>query len=173
MPISDDASQDLVDVFYVDLVRPLGNLVILFAQAEASLLAMISALKRVGERQAQEVFKAPDAKEQIIALVASSGLQGSELAELSDRIGQYWSDKETRNRYFHDNWFVVIAEEGFPATRGLPLKKGATVKFGDPTAQDVWNLAASFRAHKGHFNHVVWQRSRDLQADFKVNHMNS
>jgi len=164
MPISEDTSQDLVDVFYVDLVRPLGNLVILFAQAEASLLAMISVLKGVDERQAQAVFKAPDAKEQIIALVVSSGFQGFELAELTDRIGQYWSDKETRNRYFHDDWFVVIAAEGFPATRGLPLKKGAKVRFGDPTAQDVWNLAASFRDHKGHFDYVVWLLSRDLQA---------
>jgi hypothetical protein len=31
---------DLVDVFYADLVRPLGNLVILYARAEAALLEL-------------------------------------------------------------------------------------------------------------------------------------
>jgi hypothetical protein len=35
---------DLVDVFYARFVRPLGNLTILFAQAEATWLVLVAAL---------------------------------------------------------------------------------------------------------------------------------
>ena len=43
--MADDTEQeDLVDVFYRPLVRPLGNLVITFAQAEASLLELVTEL---------------------------------------------------------------------------------------------------------------------------------
>jgi hypothetical protein len=154
-------NQDLVDVFYADLVRPLGNLVILFAQAEASLLAMVSALKGIDAKQAQVLFKSKDAKTQILALVTSSGLQGFALSELTSRIEQYWLDRDARNRLIHDDWFVVMTGRGYPATRGLPLRKGSDVVFGDPTPEHVWQLASAFLEHMNHFEHVVWQRSRN------------
>src|SRR5262249_34875013 len=91
---------DIVDVFYRPLVQPLGNLVILFAQAEAALLNLVATLKNVDERQAQAVFKSSDAKDQVVALVrTSSGLQGFELSELLAGIEAFWADKDRRNRY--------------------------------------------------------------------------
>jgi hypothetical protein len=60
-------TDDLVDVFFRSLVQPLGNLVVLFAQAEASLLDLVAALKGVDEWGAQAVLKSKkDAKEQVL-----------------------------------------------------------------------------------------------------------
>jgi hypothetical protein len=60
---------DLVDVFYADLVRPLGNLVILYAQAEAALLELWVALTGCKEKEAQKFLEEPPLKvqEQIAA----------------------------------------------------------------------------------------------------------
>src|SRR6185436_20296291 len=66
----------------------------------------------------------------------------SKLSELLDAIGNYWSDRAQRNRYYHDEWFVVLEEGGIPATRGLPLKKGSDVVFDDPTVEQIWERAA-------------------------------
>jgi hypothetical protein len=96
---------DLVDVFYRALVQPLGNLVILFAQAEASLLDLVAAWKDDDEQKAQKVLKAQDAKDQILELVKISGFKDFELKELLEGVAALWSDKERRNRYIHDEWF--------------------------------------------------------------------
>ena len=69
-------TDDLVDVFYRPLVQPLGNLVILCAQAEASLLDLVAAMQGSDERQAQSVLKREDAKDQILALVRDRSVQG-------------------------------------------------------------------------------------------------
>jgi hypothetical protein len=44
MPTPPPEPEDLVDVFYVRFVRPLGNLVVLFAQAEAAWLELLAEL---------------------------------------------------------------------------------------------------------------------------------
>src|SRR6185436_10176313 len=72
-------TDDLVDVFYRPLVQPLGNLVILCAQAEASLLDLVAAMQGSDERQAQSVLKREDAKDQILALVRDRSVQGFEI----------------------------------------------------------------------------------------------
>ena len=74
--MADDAEQeDLVDVFYRPLVRPLGNLVITFAQAEASLLELVTELEGT-EENARRILKNFDdtAQERVIDLVKASGL---------------------------------------------------------------------------------------------------
>ena len=59
----DDREQaDIVDVFYVPFVRPLGNLVIKFAQAEAALLDLLAVLNGGDERAAHEILKSHEAK---------------------------------------------------------------------------------------------------------------
>jgi hypothetical protein len=155
-------TDDLVDSFYSHLVQPLGNLVILFAQAEASLLQLVATLKGVDEWQAQDVLKAKDAKEQAIRLVMTAGFGAFE-AELRYSVEGFWSDKARRNRYIHDEWFPLLAEGGIPATRGLPYKKGSGIVFDDPTADDVWGLAKRFRDHQERFSHGVYilQRGAD------------
>jgi hypothetical protein len=45
--------EDLVDVFYSPFVRPLGNLVILFAQAEAAWFQLVAELTGCAEKEAQ------------------------------------------------------------------------------------------------------------------------
>jgi hypothetical protein len=43
-------------------------------------------------------------------------------SELIAGVEKFWSDKETRNRLMHDEWYVAI-EEGptaVPSTRGIP-----------------------------------------------------
>ena len=85
----------------------------------------------------------------------------SKLSELLDAIGNYWSDRAQRNRYYHDEWFVVLEEGGIPATRGLPLKKGSDVVFDDPTVEQIWERAARFREHKSLFSHAAYVIRRD------------
>ncbi|UGY03268.1 hypothetical protein [Bradyrhizobium quebecense] len=149
---------DLVDVFYRPLVQPLGNLVILFAQAEASLLDLVAALKDVDEWQAQAVLKMKNPKEQVLALVrASSGFEGFDLSELLDGVEGFWADKERRNRYIHDEWFPLLDEEGTPAIRGLPHKKGSDVTWDAPTAADIWALARGFQVREHLFSHAAFR----------------
>jgi hypothetical protein len=62
-------TDDLVDDFYRPLIRQLGNLIILCALAEASLLDLVAALADADERQAQSVLKRQDAKDQVLTLM--------------------------------------------------------------------------------------------------------
>ena len=117
--------EDIVDSFYRDLVQPLGNLVILFAQAEASLVDLLIALDgRIDQRAAQRILKADDAKQKVLALAQTSGLVDYELTELLNGIDQYWADRESRNRFIHDEWFVALRDGGIPATRGFTTEEG-------------------------------------------------
>jgi hypothetical protein len=121
---------DLVDVFYAPFVRPLGNLVVLFAQAEAAWLELVAELSGCTEKEAQRFLqmKAPDAKQELIPLAQTSGIEGFDLQELSEGIESYCSDREHRNRLTHDEWYVDLFQVGgVPSTRGLPRKKNAAV----------------------------------------------
>src|SRR5262245_12875275 len=51
--------EDLVDVFYVPFVGPLGNLVILFAQAEAAWLQLVAELTGCTEKEAPNRSSTP------------------------------------------------------------------------------------------------------------------
>jgi hypothetical protein len=149
--------EDLVDEFYRPLVQSLGNLVILFAQAEAALNDLVSALIDADEWQAQAVLKRPDAKDQVLSLVtASQCLDQSARDELLTGVETFWTDKDRRNRYVHDEWFPLVGLGGAPATRGLPRKKGSEVVFDEPAAGDIWALARSFRDYSGLFEHASW-----------------
>ncbi len=151
---------DLVDTFYRHLVRPLGNLVILCAQAEASLLDLIAVLQSSDELQAQAVLKSKDTKQEVLALIRTSTLQDCSRSELLEAIESYWNDRLRRNRYYHDEWFVAPSEGGFVSIRGLPWKKGSGVVFDDPTADEIWALAARFREHDHLFSHTAWALRR-------------
>jgi hypothetical protein len=158
-------TDDLVDVFYRDLVQPLGNLVILFAQAEASLLDLVAAWKDGDEQEGQKVLKAPDAKDQILELVKTSGFEGFELKELLEGVENFWSDRARRNRYIHDEWFPLVDDNGSPATRGLPRKKGSEVVWDYPTPEQVWGLAKNFQDHEHLFSHAVYVIRRERKSD--------
>jgi hypothetical protein len=165
--MADFEQPDIVDEFYIPFVRPLGNLVITFAKAEAALLELVTELKGGDESLALSVLKADKAKEQILALIRDSIFQGFDLKELVDGIESFWSDKERRNRYIHDEWYVGFYEEGnFLGTRGFPRKKNSSVVWGDPTPADVWNLALSFQQHDYLFSATAYGlRKRRNPAD--------
>jgi hypothetical protein len=150
---------NLVDVFYVSFVRPLGNLVVLFAQAEAAWLELIAELTGSTEKEAQRFLqmKAQDAKQEIIPLAQASGIEGFDLRELSEGIESYYCNRECRNRLMHDEWWVDVSDGGLPKTRGLPRKKGAVEVWGDSTPDDVWRLALRFREYKSLFSHRAYE----------------
>ena len=152
--MTDDPDQpDLVDVFYRSLVRPLGNLVITFAQAEASLLELVTELDGT-EENARRILKNLDdaARGRVIDLIETkSGLVGFDLAELLKAIVSFWQDKERRNRYIHDEWFPDLTT-GAPMTRGLPRKRAATIMFDAPSPEEVWALAKRFRENGSLFS---------------------
>jgi hypothetical protein len=151
--------EDLVDVFYVPFVRPLGNLVILFAQAEATWLELVAELIDCTEKEAQSFLqmRAADAKQKIVPLAQTSGIDGFALKELSEGVDNYYCDRERRHRLTHDEWFVgALGAGGVPMTRGLPRKKGANAVWGDSKPEDVWQLARRFREYDHLFSHVTY-----------------
>jgi hypothetical protein len=137
---------DLVDIFYAPFIRALGNLVIIYAQAEAALIKFLTALLGC-EKAAHDLMKCQDCKDQVLALISKSIFTGFSLSELIAGVEKFWSDKETRNRLMHDEWYVAI-EEGptaVPSTRGIPRKKQSNVVWAHPTPLDLWKLAYSFQ----------------------------
>jgi hypothetical protein len=103
--------KDLVDVFYAPFVRPLGNLTVLFAQAEAALLEFAAELTGETEKDAQRFLqmKAADAKREIMPLAQASGIEGFDLEELSEKIESYCCDRERRNRLIHDDGMSICS----------------------------------------------------------------
>ena len=165
--MTDDPDQpDLVDVFYRSLVRPLGNLVITFAQTEAALLELVTELDGT-EENARRILKNLDdaALERVIELIKTSDLTGFGLAELLEAAVSFWKDRERRNRYIHDEWFPDLTT-GDAVSRGLPKKKAATVIFDAPSPEEVWTLAKRFRETGSLFSITAHKRSKpaDSQA---------
>ncbi len=151
--------KDLVD--QKELVQPLGNLVITFAQAESALLRLVQAcIAAEGaipddrcEPEATAIYKNEKAKDLIIAKIAAAGLPKYHRDEAKKHIRRFFTDKAKRNRYFHDDWYVnVFKPGGVAATRGLPPKKGSKVTYDEPKPEDVWALALRFRDHRGAFD---------------------
>ena len=128
------ASEDLIDQAYFLFIRPLGNLVVLCAQAEAALLAFVAELMRRDEPAAQAVLKKKDAQRTIIELVQQeSNIQDFERSELVHGVEHYYSDCKRRNRYMHDEWYVsLLTNIGVPRTRGFPRKKDSQPVWDDP-----------------------------------------
>jgi hypothetical protein len=87
-------------------------------------------------------------------------------AQSSRQQSTYWSDKERRNRYIHDDWYVALTEDSaIPATRGLPLKKGSDVVWDEPTPNEVWKLAHRFVEYKSLFSHAAYEIQRRKTTD--------
>lgn len=150
--------EDVVDTFYLQFVRPLGNLVIIYAQAEWSLIELISECEKTGERAALEILKGPAAKKVTLDLVSRSGLEGYDLEDSLNHVSEFWISKDMRNRYIHDEWFPnILSSEATVTTRGIPPKKGSDVIWDDPTPQNVWALAVRFREHKSAFSYGAYK----------------
>jgi hypothetical protein len=149
--VTDEAPADLVDVFYTELVKPLGNLVILCAQAEAALLELWIDLSGCTEDKAQKFFLEEQAKvERQIAARAQTALP-DHVQELSDQIKSYYCDRKQRHRLIHDEWYVSLLDGiARPRTRGLP-RKSNNVAWGDPEAGEIWELARRFRDYRSLF----------------------
>ena len=163
--MTDDPDQpDLVDVFYRSLVRPLGNLVITFAQTEAALLELVTELDGT-EENARRILKNLDdaALERVIELIKTSDLTGFGLAELLEAAVSFWKDRERRNRYIHDEWFPDLTT-GAPMTRGLPRKRAATIMFDAPSPEEVWALARRFRENGSLFS-ITAHKLRTIRSD--------
>jgi hypothetical protein len=141
---------DLVDVFMAPYVRPLGNLVVLFAQAEAEWLQLVIDLINCTEKEAGKFVQeeATKVKREILTRVNASGIGDGMRQELCESIENFFEDRERRNRLIHDEWYVSLVEEplqAIPMIRGLPRKKDAEVVYGEPTPEDIWDLALRFR----------------------------
>jgi hypothetical protein len=162
---------ELVDVFYAPFVRPLGNLVILVAQAEATWLKLVGALTGCTEREAQCFLQknAAAAKQEIMRFAKTAVIEPYELEELCRSIETFYGDRERRNRLYHDEWYVSLLETpGVPATRGFQRRDGAVV-WGESTPSDVWELARRFHEYKRLFSGVVYvlqkQKSTESSPD--------
>jgi hypothetical protein len=71
-------------VFYAPFVRPLGNLIILIAQAEASWLRLVSILTGCTEKEAQCFLTKPEAdvKQELVPLAQTFAIEADGLREL-------------------------------------------------------------------------------------------
>ena len=155
-----DDHADIVDDFFRPFVRALGNLVIAFALSEAKLLELVSEMLGGDELKAVALLKSQDAKEQVLALVPTLGLNGYDLKELLDGVETFWTDKAVRNRLIHDEWFPNIYEKNV-ATRGLTRAKTPEEVFGTPEVEQIWELALRFREYAGLFSHRSWAIRRE------------
>jgi hypothetical protein len=157
--VTDEAPADLVDVFYADLVRPLGNLVILCAQAEAALLELWVDFSGCTEEEAQKFLEEPARVQKQIAVRAkTAGIPDHHVEELAEQIKKYYSDREQRHRLIHDEWYVSLLDSSAkPRTRGLP-RKSTNIVWGDPKAGEIWELARHFREYRSLF----WSLSQVL-----------
>jgi hypothetical protein len=151
----DTSQPDLVDEHFRPFVRALGNLVLTFALAEASLLEIVAEMLGGDEIAAVSVLKSQDAKEQVLDLVQTIGLQGYDLEEMQSGVGAFWADKAIRNRLIHDEWFPNIYERTV-ATRGLTRTKTPEEVYGTPEVDDIWRLALRFREYGSLFSHRSW-----------------
>jgi hypothetical protein len=160
-----DEPADLVDEFYRPYVRALGNLVITFALCEAALLSMVAQLCGGDEGMAVAILKAENAKDQVISLVRSSGLSGYNLDETIIGLGEFWCDKNIRNRLIHDEWYPSLLTPGEIGIRGLTRKKVPEEVFNRPTVPEVWELAGRFAGYEDLFSHRSWAISRSRRSD--------
>jgi hypothetical protein len=145
---------DLVDVLRAPYVRPLGNLVILVAQAEGEWLGLVIVLTGSTEKEAQKFLEKTKVKQDILPLVNASGIEDGARQELCDSIENFFCDRERRNRFVHDEWYVSLSEQppqAVPMIRGLPRKEGVGVVYGEPTPEDIWDLARRFREYRSVF----------------------
>jgi hypothetical protein len=149
---------DLVDEHFRPFVRALGNLVILFAWAEAKLLELVSEILGGDELKAVAVLKTQD-KADVLALIPSIGLGGFD-KELKAGVETFWDDKAARNRLIHDEWFPNIFERNV-ATRGLTRTKTPEEIFGTPNVDEIWALALRFRDYAYLFSHRAWGIRRE------------
>jgi hypothetical protein len=152
MSTPSDQQQDLVDEHFRPFVRPLGNLVITFALAEAKLQELVSEMLNGDELKAVALLKQLDAKDQVLSLVNTIGLSGFDLEDLLNGVESFWSDKAIRNRLIHDEWFPNVYERTV-ATRGLTRTKTPQEIFGEPNVDEVWRLALRFQDYDGLFSH--------------------
>lgn len=159
----DPEQPDLVDEHFRPFVRPLGNLVLTFAKAEATLLEIVSEMLGGDEIAAISLLKSQDAKEQVLSLVQNIGLQGFDLEEVQSGVSLFWEDKAIRNRLIHDEWFPNIYERTV-ATRGLTRAKVPEEIYGAPAVIDIWRLALRFREYASLFSHRAWALRRDRDS---------
>jgi hypothetical protein len=155
-----DDQPDLVDEYFRPFVRALGNLVITFALCEAQMLAMVTEMLGGDEFKAVALLKSPDAKEEVLALVRSIGLDGFDLKDLLNNVDGFWSDKAVRNRLIHDEWFQNLFEASV-ATRGLTRTKTPEEVFGAPDVNEEWQLAHRFQEYDGLFSHRAYILRRE------------
>jgi hypothetical protein len=125
---------DVVDVFYRPFRRPLGNLVITFAQAEAALIELLTELNGGDERLASDLVGGPS-RDRIREIIRDSGFKDFELEDLTANLEDFWQAKDKRSRLIHDEWWVGLDSDDavFVGIRGIPRRKGADVAWGTPT----------------------------------------
>jgi hypothetical protein len=151
---------DLVDEFGAPYVRPLGNLIILVAQAEAAWLKLVVGLTGCTEKKAPEFLDSTKVKQDLLPLVYRAGIEDGARQELCDSIDNFFCDRERRHRLIHDEWYVWLSEdppEAVPMTRGLPRRKGAGVEHGEPKPEEIWDLALRFRDYRSVFSTASYQ----------------
>jgi hypothetical protein len=165
MNAQDEPEFELVDEPFRPYVRALGNLVITFALCEAAFMSMVAELCGGDEGKAVAILKAENAKDQVTSLVRSSGLSGYDLDETVIALGEFWCDKNIRNRLIHDEWYPSLLTPGEVGTRGLTRKKVPEEVFGWPTVSEVWELAGRFAGYEDLFSHRGWAFARSRRTD--------
>jgi hypothetical protein len=154
---------DEVDKFYRPFLRPLGNMVITFARAEAALTELVAGLADCDERSAAMI--AGGDRDKIRQLAKESGFEYfdlEELKELQESLEHFWNAMDERHRLVHDEWWVGHDdEEGVVVgTRGFPRKKGSKIAWDNPTVDQIWELASKFRYYRLVFSDFA-RRLRD------------
>jgi hypothetical protein len=158
---------DVVDIFYRPFLRPLGNLVITFAQAEAALIELVTELNGGDEKAASDLVGGGK-KDRIREIIQGSGFRDFDVEDLAENLEAFWEAKGKRNRLFHDEWWIGLDEDDRVGigTRGIPRGKSAEIVWGEPRLEAIWQLARLFREYRSAFSHYAYRlRKRREQPE--------
>ena len=149
---------DIIGDEYADFVKPLGNLVIAYAQAEAALLNFAAQVQCEGEKSAYEFLKNTKIEQLPEIITRHRCLLIDEVDELKQLIVELKVMREDRNRLIHDEWFLGDHDDIglFVGTRGLLPKKPYSAIYQNPYPDEIWGLAKRFSVFTKTMNELCY-----------------
>jgi hypothetical protein len=166
--VPDEEPRDLVDEYLRPFVRPLGNIVILYANAEAALRDFV--LQMLPQHDEEEAHKIVSDKEHWQAktaqLIEYCGLDQS-IDELRAALKDYAEAREKRNRLAHDEWLFSIdldnPKNASVVIRGLKGRRVVELMHREPTVDQLWQLARRFARAREVFDNAAYNLKRRSQ----------
>jgi hypothetical protein len=172
---TDDQRPDLVGDYLSPMVRPLGNVFILYANAEAALRDFLAQVllwqgkaKRPeeAEEEAHRIVSGKDWRAKVAPLLDECEVDQCCIKDLHKAVEDYGNARDERNRLAHDEWHLAIdvdnPEASVGAIRGRKPKQPQPM-YDAPTVDKLWELAARFNEVRAIFDSAAYNVKRRSQ----------